>query len=93
METFKAMEKSYSHIQYTNMAHNLIATPTYITLPITMPGTKAGDSQQTVQIQVLNPNLTQPIHSKFPFGPIQFPINNCQNGTTVLTVAYNNHHL
>ncbi|XP_050085061.1 zinc finger protein 236-like [Anopheles aquasalis] len=33
-----------------------MSTPAYITLPITMPGAKPGDAQQTVQIQVLNPN-------------------------------------
>uniref|UniRef100_A0A182MHJ8 C2H2-type domain-containing protein n=1 Tax=Anopheles culicifacies TaxID=139723 RepID=A0A182MHJ8_9DIPT len=38
------------------MPHPAMASPAYITLPITMPGAKPGDAQQTVQIQVLNPN-------------------------------------
>ncbi|XP_053659275.1 transcription factor Sp1-like [Anopheles marshallii] len=38
------------------MPHPSMASPAYITLPITMPGAKPGDAQQTVQIQVLNPN-------------------------------------
>lgn len=33
-------------------------TPQLITLPIALPGAKPGDPQQTVQIQVLSPNLT-----------------------------------
>lgn len=51
-----------------------------------MPGAKPGDAQQTVQIQVVNPNAMQsasaatqqhiPMHNPF------------QQGTTVLTVAY-----
>ncbi|XP_058057955.1 fez family zinc finger protein erm-like [Anopheles bellator] len=39
-----------------SMQHAQMSTPAYITLPITMPGAKPGDAQQTVQIQVLNPN-------------------------------------
>ncbi|XP_050068840.1 uncharacterized protein LOC126557198 [Anopheles maculipalpis] len=38
------------------MPHPGMTSPAYITLPITMPGAKPGDAQQTVQIQVLNPN-------------------------------------
>lgn len=38
----------------TNLQH----AQTFI-LPITMPGDKPGDAQQTVQIQVLNPNQIQ----------------------------------
>ncbi|KAL5274827.1 hypothetical protein ACFFRR_001084 [Megaselia abdita] len=57
-----------------------------ITLPVTMPGSKPGEAQQTVHIQVMNPNAT-----KFQMG--QIPITSLQsfptNGTTVLTVAYN----
>ncbi|XP_053670990.1 transcription factor Sp4-like [Anopheles nili] len=40
----------------TGIPHPAMASPAYITLPITMPGAKPGDAQQTVQIQVLNPN-------------------------------------
>lgn len=54
-----------------------------ITLPITMPGAKPGDAQQTVQIQVVNPNaMQQSANSQ------NMPIQNFQQGTTVLTVAY-----
>ena len=54
-----------------------------ITLPITMPGAKPGDAQQTVQIQVVNPNAMQPATNHQ-----HLPIQNFQQGTTVLTVAY-----
>ncbi|XP_058448906.1 specificity protein transcription factor 3-like isoform X2 [Malaya genurostris] len=67
------------------------ATPAYITLPITMPGAKPGDAQQTVQIQVLNPNpIPQPTQQapKFQMSQMQIPIQGFQQGTTVLTVAY-----
>ncbi|KAL9696659.1 hypothetical protein quinque_016238 [Culex quinquefasciatus] len=68
-------------------------TPAYITLPITMPGAKPGDAQQTVQIQVLNPNpmpapTQQAATPKFQMGQMQIPIQGFQQGTTVLTVAY-----
>lgn len=69
--------------QTTNMQQQ-----TYITLPITMPGSKPGDAQQTVQIQVLNPNQIQPQQPKFQMGQMQIPIQSFQPGTTVLTVAY-----
>lgn len=73
-----------------------------ITLPITMPGAKPGDAQQTVQIQVVNPNQIQhhaqlqqnhqnqqlQAAQKFQMGQMQIPIQNFQQGTTVLTVAY-----
>lgn len=70
----------------TNAA-NLSAAQTFITLPITMPGAKPGDAQQTVQIQVLNPNPIQPQVPKFQMGQMQIPMS-FQQGTTVLTVAY-----
>uniref|UniRef100_A0A182NQN8 C2H2-type domain-containing protein n=1 Tax=Anopheles dirus TaxID=7168 RepID=A0A182NQN8_9DIPT len=86
------------------MPHPGMASPAYITLPITMPGAKPGDAQQTVQIQVLNPNplpsqtagsagaAGQPgsgsTAPKFQMGPMQIPIQSFQQGTTVLTVAY-----
>lgn len=64
----------------TNISH----AQTFI-LPITMPGEKPGDAQQTVQIQVLNPNQiqTQPKYQNIPMSlPIQgFP------HQTVLTVS------
>jgi hypothetical protein len=63
---------------------------TFITLPITMPGAKPGDAQQTVQIQVLNPNpMPQQQMQKFQMGQMQIPIQTFPQGTTVLTVAYN----
>lgn len=69
-------------------------TQTLITLPITMPGAKPGDPQQTVQIQVVNPTptpvtQTSPTQSpKYQISPI--PIQTFGQGATVLTVAYNN---
>lgn len=68
-------------------------TQTLITLPITMPGAKPGDPQQTVQIQVVNPQPTQVSQSspgnspKYHISPI--PIQTFGQGATVLTVAYN----
>ncbi|XP_052868936.1 zinc finger protein 281-like [Anopheles cruzii] len=82
------------------MQHGQMSTPAYITLPITMPGAKPGDAQQTVQIQVLNPNplpsqvttttsgSAAPGTPKFQMGQMQIPIQGFQQGTTVLTVAY-----
>lgn len=69
----------------------LIPTPTYITLPISLPGAKLNDSQ-TVQIQVLNPNLLQQnsYQQKIQLGQIHIPIPSYNTNTTVLTVAYNN---
>lgn len=71
----------------------LIPTPTYITLPISLPGAKLNDSQ-TVQIQVLNPNLLQQnnynYQQKIQLGQIHIPLPSYQTNTTVLTVAYNN---
>ncbi|KAF5302074.1 hypothetical protein FQR65_LT08624 [Abscondita terminalis] len=66
-----------------------------ITLPITMPGAKPGDPQQTVQIQVVNPiqsavTLPQTNQSQSPKYQIsQIPVQTFGQGTTVLTVAYN----
>lgn len=90
-----------------------LSQPALITLPITMPGAKPGDAQQTVQIQVVNPNSLHAGHaahhqhhqaqqqqqqqppssqqaSKIQMGQMQIPIQNFQQGTTVLTVAYAN---
>lgn len=64
---------------------------TLITLPITMPGAKPGDPQQTVQIQVVNPIVTQANNVQSPKYHIsQIPIQTFGQGATVLTVAYNN---
>lgn len=57
------------------------------TIPITMPGEKPGDAQQTVQIQVLNPNPI-PQTQKLQMGQMHIPIQGFHQGTTVLTVAY-----
>lgn len=65
-------------------------TQTVITLPITMPGAKPGDPQQTVQIQVVPaPPVSQNNTVQAPKYHIsQIPIQTFQQGTTVLTVAY-----
>ncbi|XP_074036055.1 uncharacterized protein isoform X2 [Leptinotarsa decemlineata] len=64
-----------------------------ITLPITMPGSKPGDPQQTVQIQVVNPQQTQVSQASPASSPkyqvSQIPIQAFSQGATVLTVAYN----
>lgn len=64
---------------------------TLITLPITMPGAKPGDPQQTVQIQVVNPVVSQASNAvqspKYHIS--QIPIQTFGQGATVLTVAYN----
>ncbi|XP_065156380.1 zinc finger protein with KRAB and SCAN domains 7-like isoform X2 [Atheta coriaria] len=71
-------------------------TQTVITLPITMPGAKPGDPQQTVQIQVVNPvppitTMTAPVTSSSSpkYQISQIPIQTFGQGATVLTVAYN----
>ncbi|XP_061504324.1 transcription factor Sp3 isoform X2 [Anopheles gambiae] len=54
---FHQQQSQHGQIVTTaGMPHPGMASPAYITLPITMPGAKPGDAQQTVQIQVLNPN-------------------------------------
>lgn len=64
-----------------------------ITLPITMPGAKPGDPQQTVQIQVVNPQPTPVSQASQASSPkyqlSQIPIQAFSQGATVLTVAYN----
>lgn len=74
----------------TSDSTNISDSP-LITLPITMPGSKPGDAQQTVHIQVMNPNALQPQTTKFQMGQMSIPtLQSFQpNGTTVLTVAYN----
>lgn len=73
--------------------HQQTATPTVITLPITMPGAKPGDPQQTVQIQVVNPiatSVSQAATTQSPKYHIsQIPLQTFGQGATVLTVAYN----
>ncbi|CAH0564408.1 unnamed protein product [Brassicogethes aeneus] len=68
-------------------------TQTLITLPITMPGAKPGDPQQTVQIQVVNPVHTPVSQASSGNSPkyhiSQIPIQTFGQGATVLTVAYN----
>lgn len=70
-------------------------TPTVITLPITMPGAKPGDPQQTVQIQVVNPIATATPVSQAntvqspKYHISQIPLQTFGQGATVLTVAYN----
>ncbi|KAI4455830.1 zinc finger protein [Holotrichia oblita] len=67
-------------------------TQTLITLPITMPGAKPGDPQQTVQIQVVNPAPAQVPTSQAQspkYQISQIPIQTFGQGATVLTVAYN----
>lgn len=64
----------------TNISH----AQTFI-LPITMPGEKPGDAQQTVQIQVLNPNQIQ-AQPKYQNIPMSLPIQGLSQ-QTVLTVS------
>lgn len=74
----------------TTPAQNNPQQQTVITLPITMPGAKPGDPQQTVQIQVVPaPPVSQnnTVHSP-KYHISQIPIQTFQQGTTVLTVAY-----
>ncbi|XP_063381205.1 zinc finger protein 853-like [Cydia fagiglandana] len=75
-------------VQYVR-ADGLQAAPQLITLPISLPGAKPGDPQQTVQIQVLSPNILQQQQPKYQ---MQIPIQGFQQvalrGGAVLTVAY-----
>lgn len=79
----------------TSPSHSNGQQTQIITLPITMPGAKPGDPQQTVQIQVVNPiqsavTLSQTTQSQSPKYQIsQIPLQTFGQGTTVLTVAYN----
>lgn len=65
----------------TNISH----AQTFI-LPITMPGDKPGDAQQTVQIQVLNPNQIHQAPPKYQNIPMSLPIQGFPQ-QTVLTVS------
>lgn len=88
----RPVDNSGQFQQQTQQNHqqNLAQTQGYITLPITMPGAKPGDAQQTVHIQILNPNPIQhQTAPKFQMGQMQIPIQNFgHQDTTVLTVAY-----
>lgn len=71
-----------------NAPANLSHAQTFI-LPITMPGEKPGDAQQTVQIQVLNPNQIQTTAAttpKYQNIPMSLPIQGFPQ-QTVLTVS------
>lgn len=63
-----------------------------ITLPITVPGKDGTQQQQTVQIQVVNPGVSQGGNSgeqpKYHLQPISLGQFQGQGGATVLTVAY-----
>ncbi|XP_077300487.1 uncharacterized protein LOC143921185 isoform X2 [Arctopsyche grandis] len=60
-----------------------------ITLPITIPGAKPGDPQQTVQIQVMNPNVSA-LSSQVSMHQPKYHIQSFPQSEigTVLTVAY-----
>lgn len=74
----------------TNQPANLNSTHAYITVPITLPGSKPGEANQTVHIQMLNPNpITCSANPKLQIGQFQIPIQDYTEGTTVLTVAFN----
>ncbi|CAH2106635.1 unnamed protein product [Euphydryas editha] len=64
---------------------SLQATPQLLSVPIALAGAKPGDPQQTVQIQVLSPNLA--LQQQQPKYQMQIPIQGFQQGA-VLTVAY-----
>lgn len=72
------------------LSTNLNSTQAYITVPITLPGSKPGEANQTVQIQMLNPNpVSYSTNPKMQFGQFHIPIQDYTEGTTVLTVAFN----
>lgn len=71
-----------------NAPTNLSHAQTFI-LPITMPGDRPGDAQQTVQIQVLNPNQIQTTANstpKYQNIPMSLPLQGFPQ-QTVLTVS------
>lgn len=82
-----------SNAQNHNANHNMQSHPLHhhmsqaqtLIVPITMPGDKPGDVQQTFQIQVLNPNQIQQ-SPKFHMGSMQIPLQGFQQ-PTVVTVA------
>ncbi|XP_032520278.2 zinc finger and SCAN domain-containing protein 31-like isoform X2 [Danaus plexippus] len=75
-------------VQYVRAidSSSLQVGPQLISVPIALPGTKPGDPQPTVQIQVLSPNLT--LQQQQPKYQMQIPIQGFQQGGAVLTVAY-----
>ncbi|XP_050670717.1 zinc finger protein 449-like isoform X2 [Leptidea sinapis] len=80
------MGDGVQYIRTLDGTTTLQATPQFITVPIQLPGTKPGDPQPTVQIQVLSPNLAlQQQQHKYQ---MQIPIQGFQQGGAVLTVAY-----
>lgn len=75
---------NFSTQMQQNAPTNISHAQTFI-LPITMPGEKPGDAQQTVQIQVLNPNQIQAA-PKYQNIPMSLPIQGFPQ-QTVLTVS------
>ncbi|KAJ8730272.1 hypothetical protein PYW07_017310 [Mythimna separata] len=65
---------------------SLQAAPQLISLPIQLAGSKPGDPQPTVQIQVLSPSMLQA--QQQPKYQMQIPIQGYPQGGAVLTVAY-----
>lgn len=76
---------TFQNQQQSTTTTNMSQAQTFI-LPITMPGDKPGDAQQTVQIQVLNPNQIQQA-PKFQNFPMQMQGLQGFQQPTVLTVA------
>ncbi|XP_049826493.1 neurotrophin receptor-interacting factor homolog [Aethina tumida] len=88
-------QQQQQHQQQQQQQQQQSQTQTLITLPITMPGAKPGDPQQTVQIQVVNPiTAATPVSQASPSNSPKYhisaiPIQTLGQGTTVVTVAYN----
>ncbi|VVC99229.1 unnamed protein product [Leptidea sinapis] len=77
------MGDGVQYIRTLDGTTTLQATPQFITVPIQLPGTKPGDPQPTVQIQVLSPNLAlQQQQHKYQ---MQIPIQGFQQGLQVVT--------
>ncbi|KAM3964535.1 uncharacterized protein ACR2FA_001503 [Aphomia sociella] len=84
-----SMADGVQYVRAIDGTATLQAAPQLISVPIALPGAKPGDPQQTVQIQVLGPNLTlQP--QQQPKYQMQIPIQGFQQGLwgAVLTLAY-----
>lgn len=79
-----AQNNANHQLQSHQLHHHMSQAQTLI-VPITMPGDKPGDVQQTFQIQVLNPNQIQQ-SPKFHMGSMQIPLQSFQQ-PTVVTVA------
>lgn len=80
-----ANNNNASHQLHSHQLHHHMSQSQTLILPISMPGDKPGDAQQTVQIQVLNPNQIQQ-SNKFHMGSMQIPLQGFQQ-PTVVTVA------